>query len=118
MWRHLYDPATETHYADGGFIAENAPVPLSGAVWVEGSAPEDALPYREPALHITLQGIFDAQSLPLRIQFAPLKAAVDLELRQGNLAVAQGIIAAADIPAEVETVRQALLDCFPNLLGD
>lgn len=93
--------------------AENPPFPApEGFEWVEGTPPQDALPYVEPTLDDRLSTIFDAQTVELRAQFAPLRAAVRTELQLGHADVAEAIIAQADIPVELEPIRTALLAEF------
>lgn len=113
VWRHLYDPVTDTHYTNGGFIPVDTEVPTVGFQWLEGRPPAGTAVFQVKPLAEKLREIFDAQTVALKVQFAPLKAAVHLELAQGNVDVARGIIETADIAPELESIRQALLALFP-----
>jgi hypothetical protein len=57
-----------------------------------------------------LNNLFSTLTPELQADFAPLKAAVKLELDQSNAAIAKLIIQRATIPAELENIRQAMLD--------
>lgn len=45
IWRHLYDPSTDTHYTNGGYLDESAATPVDGWQWLEGYAPEGSAAY-------------------------------------------------------------------------
>jgi len=57
IWRHLYDPSTDTHYTNGGFISEDAPTPVDGWQWVEGYAPNGSPVYEKRDLSARLEAI-------------------------------------------------------------
>lgn len=48
MYYHLFDPATQTHYTNGGYISPNSETPVQGFQWVEGKPPEGAVEYIDP----------------------------------------------------------------------
>lgn len=60
-----------------------------------------------------LTAIFESLPLELQADFAPLKAAVKLELDQGHMDVAKLIIQRAKVPAELEPLRAQMLEAFP-----
>ncbi len=60
---HLYDPTTQIHYANGGFIAANHPVPADGFEWVPGKAPQGSPTY-EP-LTVQAQVTAIVEGLPM-----------------------------------------------------
>jgi hypothetical protein len=72
-------------------------------------AEENALPAPLP-IGQQLNNLFGSLTPELQADFAPLKAAVKLELDQGNTAIALLIIQRATIPNELESIRQAMLD--------
>lgn len=45
MYKHLFNPATGTHYRNGGNFDLSHPTPSAGLVWVDGPAPEGSLSY-------------------------------------------------------------------------
>lgn len=53
--RHLYDPNTDTHYLNGGYLAEDAEMPLPGGKWVAGLPPAGATIW-EPVTPQMIQG--------------------------------------------------------------
>lgn len=84
--------------------------------WQEASQEKQALAAQAEliqALSNDLSQLFDEQSLELRAQFAPLRAAVKTELELGHVDVARKIIELAEIPEPVEPVRQDMLALFP-----
>jgi hypothetical protein len=70
----------------------------------EENAPLPPLPLAQQ-----LDVVFSSLPLETQADFAPLKAAVKLELDQDHTEIASLIIQRATIPAELETVRQNLL---------
>lgn len=59
-----------------------------------------------------LNAIFASQSVELRAQFGPLRAAVKTAFDYNDTAAAQATIAGATIPQELEPIRAALLAEF------
>lgn len=95
--------------------ADNPPFPASeGFEWVQGEPVENHTLYAQKSTAELLRAKFDALDINLRAQFAPLKAAVHLELQQDNVDVAKAIIQTATIPAELESLRAELLAEFPE----
>ena len=86
VWRHLYDPATGTHYRNGGFISPDAGLEAypPGFEWVEGRAPEGAQPYRELALIDRLFAVNVAGLLFMLQAAARNVTSVTLELGQSG----------------------------------
>jgi hypothetical protein len=79
---------------------------------VAGELPEDWEAEQPTDLAFRLAGIFDSQPVSLRARFAPLRVAVKLELDLDHADVAREIIVQAEIPPELEPLRQELLACF------
>lgn len=123
-WYHLYDPATETHYINGGFIDPESQVPEDGFQWVEGQAPEGAVPYYRLTLRERLQPILaavlesDTLSVEDRVHFLELRLQVISALDLGDAAAAQFVIQNATLAdgspfsPEIEAVRAVLLAQF------
>lgn len=63
-----------------------------------------------------LSSIFDAQPPDLRAAFAPLRAAVNLELQLRHYDVVKLIIQGATVPVELEPLRQQLLGIIDSYL--
>ncbi|HEY9685474.1 MAG TPA: hypothetical protein V6C52_00715 [Coleofasciculaceae cyanobacterium] len=74
---------------------------------VEENTPPPPLPLSEQ-----LNAIFETLPAEIQADFAPLKAAVKLELDQKREHIARLIIQRATIPPELESLRQALLEAF------
>lgn len=53
---------------------------------------------------------FNALPVPVRAKFAPLKAAINLELQQGHYSVVEAIIDLAEVPPELEETKATLLE--------
>ncbi len=86
-------------------------IPMTPEEIAERQAEENAPPPPLP-LSARLDAIF--RSLPDRVQaeFCPLKAGIETNLRQGNVAVVKIAIEIATVPSEFEDVRQSLLAQF------
>lgn len=98
--------------SDHGDYPEMPPARNDG-VWQPGSPPENSL----PTLPITekLRLLFENELPPeTQADLAVLKAAVKMELEQDRDAIARLIIERANIPAELETIRQQLLELLPQ----
>lgn len=48
VWRHYYNPKTDTHYSNGGFVDADAVLPSPDLEWREGRPPEDAPAWEKP----------------------------------------------------------------------
>jgi hypothetical protein len=66
----------------------------------------------EPPLPQQLNAIFETLNEDTQADLATLKTAVKLELEQGRAGIAKRIIQRANIPAELEPLRTAMLDKF------
>jgi hypothetical protein len=76
----------------------------------EENAPPPPLPLVQQ-----LDVVFSSLPLETQADFAPLKAAVKLELDQEHIEIASLIIQRATIPEELEAVRQNLLDILASV---
>lgn len=106
----------------GGFDGSGALAMLpKGAIQVE-QPPAHGLdrlvdgvivPYVPPvSLAEELNAVFQTLDEDTQADLAPLKAAVKLELDQGRAGIAKRIIRRANIPPELESVREAMLEKF------
>lgn len=98
-------------YSDAADYPEPPPS-REGFEWVPGEPPADAEVYRPLDLAGRLNEMFQALDPVAQADLAPLKAAVKLELDQGRLEIARLVIGRAQIPADMETLRQQMLACF------
>lgn len=76
---------------------------------------EESAPPPPPPLIEQLRDLFEELSPELQADLAPLKAAVRLEMEQNRPEIARLIIERAAVPAELETIRQAMLEKFETL---
>jgi hypothetical protein len=60
IWRHLYDPNTDTHYTNGGYIPDDVSTPVEGWQWRQGYAPEGSQPYEVISYADQLMGLLKA----------------------------------------------------------
>lgn len=101
------DTLQYTDYAD---YPDGIPYPApEGFQWVEGELPTGAIPYIEKSLAEKMQDVFKTLPVDLQAQFAPLKAAVSLELQQGNSDVALAIITNTTPPVGYEALKDQLI---------
>lgn len=96
-----------------GYFDETATVP-DGFELVDGEPPEGFRFFSVPTLAEELNAVFETLDEDTQADLAPLKAAVKLELDQGRAGIAKRIIQRASIPAELESVRQAMLGKIPH----
>ena len=88
-------------------------VPMTAEEVAERQAEENASPPPLP-LDQQLNAVFSSLPLETQADFAPLKAAVKLELDQAHIEIASLIIQRASIPAELESARQTMLDILAS----
>lgn len=67
-----------------------------------------------PSLEDALLEVFNEQSIELQVQFAPLRATIESELKAGRVHIAKLVIMNQVIPPELEPAREALLSVFPE----
>ena len=80
---HLYDPSTQTHYADRGMFDNLHPVPKEGLQWIEGMPPENAILYQYTT------GFYVAENI-LSTLSDEVKAEYYSEITQIRQAIAEG----------------------------
>jgi hypothetical protein len=73
---------------------------------------EENAPPPQPTLTEQLNTIFETLPEETQADFAPLKAAVKLELEQNRIQIARLIIQRAVVPLELESLRQDLLEAM------
>lgn len=110
-WKTLRPVGDSTKYLGGGFYT-NPPTAPAGYEWVEGYPPEGAVPIIQPDLMQALNRVFSSLSADVQADLSPLAAAVKMHLENDNPIVARKIIERAKIPAELEPVRQSMLEKF------
>ena len=108
-WVHLYDPVNQVHYDNGGFIPIDSSVPVEGWQWVLDKAPEGSKPYNVKTKAEQLDEVYNSQPAIKRAQYAPLKAAVNLLLEQGDVEAVKVIIEATDVPQEDSQLKEIML---------
>lgn len=109
--KHIRKIGEPAQVLTAGFIAADHPVP-EGFELVDGPPPPDAVQYTPPSLGDELNAIFESLEPVVQADLSPLKAAVKLELDSGRNAIARLIIERAQIPVELEPVRQQMLEHF------
>lgn len=81
----------------------------------EIAALESAAPEPEPPpLRDRLRAYLDAQPAEVRAMFEPLRRPVWDALERGDLEVAKILIQSAEVPADLEDTRDAMLAEFPD----
>jgi hypothetical protein len=85
-------------------------VPMTPEEIAEWEASQQPIVEQLPDATLVLSTVFDSQPAELRAMFAPLRAAVNLELELGHYNVVRLIIQGATVPEELEPLRQQLLD--------
>lgn len=111
MKKHLFltgsDPYT---YSDYGYSdLTNHPKLQEGFEVIEGGVPEGAVKYVKKTTADLLNDIYNAQPAIKRGTYAPLKAAVDLLLEQGDIEAVQALVQGATVAPEDEPIKQQLL---------
>lgn len=107
---HFYLKHPDNTFSDFGEYPEQPPDRDQGQ-WVEGEPIGLAL-YREITLHDHLKTILLTLPDAVQAQLGPLAAAVNLALQNDAVNVAKISIENAQIPPELEQVRQAMLEKF------
>ena len=96
-------------------IVNGETVPMTPEEIAEWEAGQDTSePKVKPVDALSL--VFDAQPAELRAAFAPLRAAVNLELQLQHYDVVKLIIEEATVPVELEPLRQQLLRIIDSYL--
>ena len=113
--RYLRPIGDDTQYSDAADYPTMPPV-RDGFEWVEGTPPENAIPYRVPTLAQQLDALFSAQPTAVKAQFYTLKAAIKLALEvvPPDLETAKLMIENTEVPEELEAIKDGLLALFPE----
>lgn len=127
IYYHLYDPASDTHYQNGGYVDQGSETPAEGLTWVVGYPPDGSLPWQPPAsLSKRIEAIFlqiggGVLATPSPEALASLKAIMEVDTflsavskRFGDgEAYAQTAFSAisglGELSGELETGRQLIL---------
>jgi hypothetical protein len=120
---HLYNPNTDTHYANGGFISKNSDTPFVGGVWIDGPAPDGALPYVEitpEAVTADIKGMVAGISPTVLMRYPGEAALIGQFLEAGNVAGATALLTALHqamndaSDADALTAIQPIMDYLAN----
>lgn len=114
-WGGAFDKNTKKEYDDLRWEDER-----DKPSWNAIKAADDQLA-NKPDLELiaqTLLSEFSQIDEDLQADLSPWKAAVKLELEQGNLNIVKKIIERQQVPQEAEIIKQKLLDIVNSLLGE
>jgi len=101
-----------------GDYEQSPPYPApEGYEWVEGELPENAYPTapKEFIVSQELKALFDTLPIELRVSFSPIKAAVFLELQEGNIDLAYAIVRAQVVDQLYEQLQLDILNKIEEL---
>lgn len=96
-------------------IVNGETIPMTPEEIAEWEAGQDNTPPQPDPVEV-LSDIFDTQPAELRAAFAPLRAAVNLELQLKHYDVVKLIIQGATVPEQLEPLRQQLLSIINEYL--
>lgn len=124
IWRHLYDPNTDTHYTNGGYIPEDAATPVDGWQWRQGYAPDGSGIYEEAtpgSISTNIKDMVSKLDEGLVFKYAGQIAAIGIYLNENNLTGAMKLLllllsnidAAGD--TETKEAAQPIVDYLTQL---
>lgn len=126
MFYHLYDPETNTHYANS-FASDASPksaVPVEGWQWVQGYPAEGAALYSPPdKVHDAKNQLMDLfYSLPASVQaqYWNVKTTMDDAMNSGREDVVLLIVQGITIPQELsqyQPVKDQMVQILTQLVG-
>lgn len=123
---HLYNPVTDTHYSNGGFISKTSEAPFDSGVWVDGDAPDGAQPYMEVTPEMVtaqIKTMVAGISPAVLMRYSGETALIGQFLEAGNVLGASALLSALHqamsdaSDADALVAIQPIMDYLGNMSG-